>query len=101
MAEKKAYVNMCVNFTLTEGKETAKNGFKITGIAPHALAKGDTRYVVQSNYGTGTEIYVVSSSVIEKATKYNCPGEKVGGRRRTTRKTKRKLKRKACKSRRR
>ena len=52
MQAEKAYVNMCVNFTLTDHKkEIAKNGFKITNIIQNALAKGDTRYVVQSDYG--------------------------------------------------
>lgn len=48
------------------------NGWRITGIMEHALAIGDSRYMVRSNLGNGPETDIIFPESVTNM--YDCPG---------------------------
>ena len=97
-------VGKCVDFTIqrNQGAELVQineQGWKITGIFANALAIGDDRYTVRSDFGNGQETEILFPANITNM--YDCPDMNVemqGGRKRRRGKNKARKTRKARKA---
>ncbi len=89
-------VGRCVDFKTVRNQgqqrvQVVRQGWKITGIFVNALAEGDDRYMVRSNFGNGDETDIIFPGDVTQM--YDCPDQNNnvpmnGGRKRKGRKGK-------------